>query len=184
MRTWGEAYLEELAVYRQIAERMPAYDTFLFHGSAVSVDGLGYLFAAKSGTGKSTHARLWEELLGDRLAYVNDDKPLIRVTAEAALVYGTPYDGKHRRSTDTAVPLRAVCFLRQGAENVIREIDARTAFPRLLQQTYCPQDREALRRTMGLLQALTERVRFYELACNMDQGAARVAYEAMAPTGS
>ena len=176
--------LEELAVYRQIAERMPAYDTFLFHGSAVAVDGRGYLFAARSGTGKSTHAHLWQQLLGDRLIYVNDDKPLIRVTAEAALVCGTPYDGKHRLSTNTTVPLEAVCFLRQGAQNVIRRIGAREAFPRLLQQAYCPQDREAMERTVALLRSLTERVRFYDLTCNMDPEAARVSFEGMAPSGT
>ena len=174
--------LEELAVYRRIAERMPAYDTVLFHGSAVAVDGRGYLFAAPSGTGKSTHARLWQELLGDRLTYVNDDKPFIRVTAEAALVYGTPYDGKHHRSTDTSVPLEAVCFLRQGPENVIREVEAREAFPRLLQQTFAPRDQDALQRTLALLQGLTERVRFFELICNTDLEAARVAFRAMAPS--
>ena len=38
--------------------RMPVYDTFLFHGSAIAVDGAAYIFTAKSGTGKSTHARL------------------------------------------------------------------------------------------------------------------------------
>ncbi len=181
-RLWNDEYLEELAVYRKIAERMPAYDTFLCHGSAVAVDGKGYLFAARSGTGKSTHARLWQDLLGDRLTYVNDDKPLVRIAPEAALVYGTPYDGKHRLSSDIAVPLQAVCFLGRGAENSIREISARDAFPRLLQQVYCPQDRAALTRTMALLQKLTERVTFYELACNMDPEAARVAFEGMGGT--
>ena len=176
--------LEELAVYRQIAERLPAYDTFLFHGSAVAVDGRGYLFAARSGTGKSTHARLWQELLGDRLTYVNDDKPLIRITAEAALVCGTPYDGKHRRSTNISVPLEAVCFLRRGTENAIRRIGAREAFPRLIQQAYCPRDRAAMQQTVALLRSLTERVRFYDLSCNMDPEAARVSFEGMAPSGT
>ncbi len=174
-------YLEELAVYRKIAERLPAYDTFLIHGSAVAVDGWGYLFAARSGVGKSTHARLWQELLGDRLTYVNDDKPLIRITEEAALIYGTPYDGKHRRSSRTSVPLRAICLLQRGAENEIHPISVRDAFPRVLQQVYTPRDREAMQRTMGLLQALTDRVRFFELSCNMDVDAARVAFAAMAP---
>ena len=181
-RPWSEEYLEELAIYRKIAERMPAYDTFLVHGSAVAVDGWGYLFTAKSGTGKSTHARLWQELLGDRLVYVNDDKPLIRIAPGAAMIYGTPYDGKHHRSSDVAVPLRAVCFLRRGRENSIRACSTRDAFPRLLQQVYTPADQEALRRTLSLLQALTVRVRFYELACNMDPEAARVAFEGMGGT--
>ena len=174
-----EAYLEELAVYRKIAERMPAYDTFLFHGSAVAVDGRGYLFTANSGTGKSTHARLWQALLGDRFIYVNDDKPLIRITPDAAVVYGTPYDGKHHRSTDTAAPLEAICFLRQGKQNVIRRISAREAFPLLMQQAYRPQDRLAVQQTVTLLQKLTERVRLYELSCNMDPDAARVSFEGM-----
>ena len=181
-RPWSEEYLEELAIYRKIAERMPAYDTFLVHGSAVAVDGWGYLFTAKSGTGKSTHARLWQELLGDRLVYVNDDKPLIRIAPDGAVIYGTPYDGKHHRSSDVAVPLRAVCFLRRGRENSIRACSTRDAFPRLLQQVYTPADQEALRRTLSLLQALTVRVRFYELACNMDPEAARVAFEGMGGT--
>ena len=34
---YSDAYLETLAVYRKIAERMPAFDTFLFHGSAIAV---------------------------------------------------------------------------------------------------------------------------------------------------
>ena len=182
VRAWSDEYLEELAVYRQIAARMPAYDTFLFHGSAVAVDGKGYLFAAKSGTGKSTHARLWQRLLGDRFVYVNDDKPLIRIAAERALVCGTPYDGKHHLSSDISVPLEAVCLLRRGTENSIRQISAAEAFPRLMQQVYCPQDRDALEKTMALLRGLTKRVRFYELYCNMDPDAARVAFEGMGGT--
>ncbi len=61
---YSDRYLEPLAVYRKIAERMPCYGTVLFHGSAVAVEGEAYIFAAVSGTGKSTHARLWRELLG------------------------------------------------------------------------------------------------------------------------
>ncbi len=182
VRAWSDEYLEELAVYRQIAEKMPACDTFLFHGSAVAVDGWGYLFAAKSGTGKSTHARLWKQLLGDRFTYVNDDKPLIRIAPEAAVIYGTPYDGKHHLSSNIAVPLKAICLLQRGAENSIRPVSAREAFPRLMQQVYCPEDRKAFARTMGLVQELTKQVRFYELSCNMDIEAARVAFLAMGGT--
>ena len=47
---YPDDYLETLAVYRQIAEAMPARDTLLLHGSAVAADGVGYLFTAPSGT--------------------------------------------------------------------------------------------------------------------------------------
>ncbi len=60
--------------YRKLAESLLEYGVLLFHGSSVAVDGFGYIFAAQSGTGKSTHARLWRELLGERAVMVNDDK--------------------------------------------------------------------------------------------------------------
>ena len=176
---WSDAYLEELALYRQIAERLPARGAFLVHGSAVAVDGQGYLFAARSGMGKSTHAQLWQALLGERFAYVNDDKPLIRRTEKEVWVCGTPYDGKHRLSRNTVVPLRAICLLQRGEKNSIRPMGAREAFPRLLQQVYCPEDPQAFGQTMALLQSLMERVKLYELVCNTDLEAAQVAFWGM-----
>ena len=92
IREFGDSYLETLAVYRQIAENMIESDTLLFHGSVVSVDDTGYLFTAKSGTGKSTHTRLWREYFGERAVMVNDDKPLLEVTETGVIVYGTPWD--------------------------------------------------------------------------------------------
>ena len=112
----SDSYLEELSVYRKIAERMLEFDTFLFHGSCVSVDGEGYLFTAKSGTGKSTHTRLWREYLGERAVMVNDDKPLIRADGKGVTVFGTPYNGKHRLGANISVPLKAVCILERSAD--------------------------------------------------------------------
>lgn len=97
-RPSAEGRLEAIAVCRKIAEAMPARDVLLVHGSCVAVGGSAYLFCAPSGTGKSTHARLWRELLGERALMVNDDKPLVRVAHGGAIAYGTPWDGKHRLS--------------------------------------------------------------------------------------
>ena len=179
VRQFSDGYLETLAVYRQIAERMPAYDTILFHGSCVAVDGTGYLFAAKSGTGKSTHTRLWRELLGDRAVMINDDKPLIRVAEEGAVIFGTPWDGKHRLSRNISVPLKSICLLYRAPENQIRPISEREAYPLLLQQVYRPMDSEAMRKTLTLVDRLAAAVSLWRLGCNMDIQAAQVAFEAM-----
>ena len=178
-RTYADDYLEGLAVYRAVAERLPFYDTVLFHGSALTVDGTGYLFTAPSGTGKSTHARLWRELLGGRVTMVNDDKPLLRVTSRGVTVYGTPFRGKHGLGGDMAVPLRAICLLSRAADNAIRPIGFGEALPALLRQVYRPADGEAMARTLSLLDRLEGSVRFYALGCNMDPAAARIAYEGM-----
>jgi hypothetical protein len=51
---------------------------------------------------------------------VNDDKPLVRVAGDGgAVAYGTPWDGKHRLSSNVAVPLRAICVLERAGENRI-----------------------------------------------------------------
>lgn len=177
--TWTDGYMETLAVYRKIAETMPKYDTVLFHGSCVAVNGSGYLFTARSGTGKSTHARLWREMLGELAVMVNDDKPLIRVKDGQATVYGTPWDGKHRLSRNMSVPLKALCLLSRAENNTIRRITAAEAYPLLLQQIYRPGDFNALEKTLALLDELMAAVPLFSLGCNMDIGAASLAYEAM-----
>lgn len=178
-RLYSDINLEILAVYRKIAEKLPFYHTLLFHGSCVAVDGAGYLFTAKSGTGKSTHTRLWRELLGDRAVMVNDDKPLIRVEETGALIYGTPWDGKHRLSSNISVPLKAICILTQAEENNIRRISAREAYPLLLQQAYRPMDIAAMEATLTLLDSLAGRVDLWKLGCNISTEAAQIAYDAM-----
>lgn len=173
----SDGYLEELAVYRKIAEKMPNYDTFLFHGSCIAVDGEAYLFTAKSGTGKSTHARLWRELLGERVVMVNDDKPLITVEEGRVMIHGTPYNGKHHLGTKMTVPLKAICLLERSKENWIRSVSRKEAFPMLLQQTYRPSERDALVKTIDLLEKMSELVGLYRLGVNMEPEAAKMAYE-------
>ena len=172
----SDAYLESLAVYRKICEKMVDYDTVLMHGSVVAVDGEAFLFTAKSGTGKSTHTRFWREGFGKRAVMVNDDKPLLKLTDDGVLACGTPWDGKHRLSTNVCVPLKAICILERGEENEIRPITAQEALPMVFQQTYRPKN---LARYMEIIDKLTQRVAFYRLRCNMSPEAAKMAYEAM-----
>lgn len=179
VQEWQDSYLEELAVYRKIAERMPEYDTFLFHGSAVAVGGETYLFTAKSGTGKSTHTRLWREYLGERAVMVNDDKPLIRADESGVTVFGTPYNGKHRLGSNIAVPLKAVCILERSEENHIKKITKPEAYAMLLQQSYRPADSAALAKTLTLIDRMTERVTLWRLGCNIDISAAELSYNTM-----
>lgn len=172
-------YREELAVYRKIAEKMPDYDTVLFHGSVIAVDGMGFLFTAKSGTGKSTHTRLWREYFGNRAVMVNDDKPLLRVTDSGVIAYGTPYNGKHRLGCNMSVPLKAICILTRSKENTIVPIDKTEAYAMLLQQVYRPQLTSQMMKTVNIVDKMAENVKLYKLGCNMDIEAAEVAYNGM-----
>ena len=179
VRNFSDEYLETLAVYRKIADKMLEYDTMLFHGSAIAVDGVGYLFTAKSGTGKSTHTRLWREYFGDRAVMINDDKPLLRITDNGVWVCGTPWDGKHRLSMNTTVPLAGICILERGLENCICSIAARDALYMLMQQSHRPKNPAAVMRLMDVLDKLMTKIRFFRLECNQNPDAAIVAYTGM-----
>lgn len=179
VRTFSESYLEELAVYRRIAEKMTDYDTILFHGSVIAVDGEGYLFTARSGTGKSTHTSLWRQYFGDRAVMVNDDKPLLKINDSSVTAYGTPYNGKHRLGANISVPLKAVCILTRAENNHIEPITSQQAYPMLIQQVYRPSDAVKMQKVLSLTDMLLEKVKLYRLGCNMDVSAALTAYEGM-----
>mgnify|MGYP002767100344 CR=1 FL=1 len=179
IRHFSDAYLETLAVYRKIADCLLSCDTLLFHGSVIAVDGEGYLFTAKSGTGKSTHTRLWRGYFGERAVMVNDDKPLLRITACGVTAYGTPWDGKHRLSTNIAVPLKGICILTRSAKNYIEPVEPHAVYPLVVQQTNRSLSADGMKQTLSLIDRMLHVVPVYRLGCNMDIEAAMVAYEGM-----
>lgn len=181
---FDDSYIETLLVYRKLAMSLMNHGILLMHGSAIAVDGEGYLFTALSGTGKSTHTRLWRGMLGERAVMINDDKPLIRVSPSSAIsqrpiIYGTPWDGKHHLSSNIAVPLKAIIYLERGEHNEIHALPPADIFPILLQQTFRENDKFTTAKILALLSCLTQTVKFYDLHCNMSPDAARVAYEGM-----
>ena len=174
-----DAYLETVAVQRKIAEKLFDYDVLLFHGSALAMDSAGYLFTAPSGTGKSTHARLWREVFGDRVQTVNDDKPFLLLDHDRAEVCGSPWNGKHGLGSNIQVPLKAICILERGVSNTITPLEPREALFMLLQQSNRPRQSSRMGKYLELIDRLTSRVRFYRLSCNMEPEAAVVAQKVL-----
>lgn len=174
-----DAYLERTAVQRKLAEQLFDRGVLVFHGSVVAVDGQGYLFTAKSGTGKSTHTRFWRETFGDRAVMVNDDKPFLRLTETGVLVYGSPWNGKHGLGNNICVPLKAICILERGEANQIRPITGQEAAMMLFQQSNRPLNPRKMPIYMDLIDQLSKKTAFYRMQCTLDPDAARVAYEEM-----
>jgi len=176
---YSAEYLETVAVYRKIAEKMPEYDTILFHGSVLALEGCAYMFTAGSGTGKSTHARLWREAFGSRVVMINDDKPLLKITDTGVTAYGTPWNGKHCLGSNTSAPLKAVCILSRAEQNSIEPITKCAAWQYLYTQTYRPKSMNAAKKTLMLTDKLANGVRLYSLHCNTHTSAALTAYNAI-----
>lgn len=178
-KLYSDGYYESLAFYRKFCASAADFDCILFHGSALSVDGIGFLFGAPSGTGKSTHARLYRNLFGERVTMVNDDKPLLRVLNDQFYIYGTPWDGKHRLSNNISVPLNGICFLKQGPENKIRKLSVFEALGAVLGQVYRPDHEGQMRKVFALVQQLVQRVPIYELYCTISEEAVWMSYNTL-----
>ena len=101
--------------------------TVLFHAAVVSHEGKGYMFLGPSGTGKSTHARLWlEHITGTEL--VNDDNPVVRM----GVVYGSPWSGKTPCYRNVNYPLGGIVELSQAPYNKIWRMAGLQAYAALV----------------------------------------------------
>lgn len=168
------SYLETLAVYRKISEKMIDYDTFLIHGSALSINNEAILFIGKSGTGKSTHSRLWREVFKDKVTMINDDKPLVKITKEGPVIYGTPWDGKHHLSTNISCPLKVVVHIRQSENNKLTPSDN---YVDVVKQVYKPKKISRINHSLELVNEMLKSVDLYTMQCNMEDEAAKICYQ-------
>ena len=176
---FGDGYLESIVAYRKIAELLPRYDAFVFHGAVLNYNGLAYAFTAKSGTGKTTHTRLWLSEFGSRVHYLNGDKPIIRFIDGTPYACGTPWRGKEGYGVNERAPLRGIVLLGRAEENTAKIIDPALGVLRLVTQIYLPKDTESAKLTMKLADRVLKTVNFIQLGCNMDPEAAHVARAAL-----
>ena len=174
-RKFSDMFLERSVIQRKVAGCLLERDVLLMHGSTVAVDGVAFLFTAPCGTGKSTHTRLWREVFGGRVVMVNDDKPFLRFMDGAVIACGTPWTGKHGLGSNVSAPLAGICILSRGTENRIRRADPEDVSEFLLQQLQPEGDS----RTERLLRELLRRVPVWQMECNREHEAARIAYCAM-----
>lgn len=92
------------------------HETIMIHASVVNHQGTGIAFLGKSGTGKSTHSRLWLTHIPNTVL-LNDDNPAVRITAEGIFIYGTPWSGKTPCYINERLPLKAFVRLQQAPTN-------------------------------------------------------------------
>ncbi len=169
------AYLESLAIYRKICALLAKENTFLFHCSAIAFDGAGVLFTAPSGTGKSTHTRLWREGFGERVTVINDDKPLLKVKDDGIYVYGTPWCGKHGIETNTSVKVKAVVVIERAVENSLEKLSFNEGYQVLFAQTHRPSEPAGAVAALRFINLFAESVSMYKMKCNISVEAAQVA---------
>jgi len=155
------------------------FDGILLHSSCIVVDGMAYAFSADSGTGKSTHTKLWLERFGDRAYMLNDDKPAIRLIDGKPYACGTPWSGKYDYSSPEVVPLAGICFLERSENNWIKKADTGKAVFNIFSQTVRNLNSSGMEKLFDVLEEIFEKVALYEFGCNISQEAVDVSYNAM-----
>ena len=173
------SYLETLCTLRKIAELFPLHQRLLMHGASIAYDDKAYLFTAPSGTGKSTHIRLWKKAWGEDVRIVNGDKPFLSFDNEEIYIYGTPWAGKERWQRNCKERLHGICFVNRGTENTIRRLEPAECLSKLFRQIYMPKDPAAAGATLELMDLLVRNVPLYHLECDMSEDAVKCSFEAL-----
>ena len=172
-------YLEGLCLHKKIGCKLAQFGAFYFHAAVIAVDGVAYAFAAPSGTGKTTHIRLWMKEFGDKVEIVNGDKPILKYKGDILYVCGTPWRGKEGLGKNIERPLQAVCFLEQSSENHIQQLGIPDVNKRIFQQILLPREKDNFNCFWPLLEKMVTTTDFYLLQCNQEPEAAELAYRTL-----
>ena len=175
----SEDMCEYLATGSSFYRQLLGFGGTMLHSSAVVLDDRVYLFSAPSGTGKSTHTKLWLKLFGNRAYILNDDKPALRLEDGKWYAYGTPWSGKHDISVNKRVAVAGIAMIERGSANTIAKCTGHEALTLLIKQVNRPPDMPSRIRLLEVLDKLITEMPIWKLQCNMEDEAALVAYEAM-----
>ena len=180
IRLYGDAGQQVFALNNALmilfAFSAAAHSTLLVHASVVACEGKGYLFFGKSGTGKSTHSRLWlDHIAGTWL--LNDDNPVVRCMDGEARVFGSPWSGKTPCYVNETVPIGAITRLAQFPQNIIRREPSVGAFASVLSScSTMIWDKPTYDAICNTVTELVGHVPVYFLKCLPDEEAARLCH--------
>ena len=155
-------------------------NTLLTHASSVIYKGKAYLFLGKSGTGKSTHSRMWQTAL-EGVELMNDDHPVIRVDDDGnVFAYGSPWSGKTPCYKNISAPLGGVIRISRANHNKVVRLAPIMAYASFM--TSCSGmtwDEEQANGRDRTMQTVIRTVPFWVMECLPDEDAAIVCCEAV-----
>lgn len=155
-------------------------DTLLTHSSAVIYDGRAYMFLGKSGTGKSTHSRMWLNAIADTVL-MNDDHPVVRVHDDGSVIaYGSPWSGKTPCYKNMSAPVGGIIRISRAPYNKARRLSPIESYASLM--TSCSGmtwEKELADGKDATLQKVISAVPCWVMECLPDEDAGRVCCEAV-----
>ncbi|MDR1056226.1 MAG: hypothetical protein LBL90_10520 [Prevotellaceae bacterium] len=149
--------------------------TVAMHASTIMYGGKSALFLGESGTGKSTHTRLWLNNIPDT-ELLNDDSPFLSVKNNKVFVYGSPWSGKTPCYKNACTPIAAIVRLSQAPNNKINRLKSIAALGALLPS--CPPafmyNSLLSDQVYEILSVVLQKVPVYTLECLPNAAAAQL----------
>ncbi len=158
------SFAEYSLLLESVANPVLRHNRFFFHGAAFLWRGEAYIFAAKSGTGKTTQLKHWLSMYPDEIEVINGDKPIIEHKNGTFHVYPSPWTGKENYRGNHFGKLAGIILLEQGDHDEFLVLDAKEAvFPIYLQFLFKPEDKESIDLVSGYEEELLSAVPVYKL---------------------
>lgn len=150
----------------------------VLHGVVMEYDGMGILVTASSGTGKTTHTRMWRDR--ENALILNGDRCLCRRVNGKWYAYGMPWSGSSGEYINRRVPITAIVCLKQAPENSVRRMDDFEGTLAMLQRIFAPVWVGELQdRAFELTEELVSKTPVFELSCTPDYEAVVVLKKAI-----
>ncbi len=146
---------------------------FAIHSASILYKGKAWLFSGISGTGKSTHTNLWNELYD--VHRINGDLNLLGWNDGKIIVYGMPWCGTSEISDVNSYPLGGVILLRQYPENKIVELPGDKKALHVMERMISPVwHEEQMLSNLAFAELVAEHVYVGRLLCTKEPEAAEV----------
>ena len=162
-----------------LSDALLPYKRVVFHSAAFLWNKKAWLFAAPSGTGKTTQYYLWKKLYPREIYILNGDKPLLSFAASSEIrVWPSPWKGKEGLGTHLNAPLGGIIILKQDSHNRIRRATAGEAVDMVISQYISLMKTET---EIQMLLSFTERIMtdvpIYMLENRGDRDSAELAHD-------
>ena len=173
---FSDGYIENICLYRSICRQIPTKNRFLLHASILEHNGKAYAFLGRSGTGKSTHTKLWLRYVNNT-RILNGDKPIIEYRDGKFYAHGTPWQGKEGWGYKGEAELCGLCFLEQANINEIFKLPVSNTSSKVFTQVLLPQDERNVVATLDLLDKFVATIPAYLLKCDISEAAVQLSFE-------
>ena len=143
------------------------YGGIMFHGIVMEYNGKGVVISASSGTGKTTHVRMWRD--NKNALILNGDRALCRKRSNKWYAYGSPWFGTSGECINRRVPMTAIVLLERGEANEIERISSYDGALALIPRTFAPTwEKELMGKALDTIDDIVKEIPVLRLKCRPD----------------